>query len=117
VLFRSMLTSDMALGEYWTWAPFVQYVFTEDGLGQYSEFSAGFSLVRPLSESVGWFAEYYATLAEDGYREDKHFLGTGFTWLLSDFVQLDCYGGSALNGITPDYYLGAGLSFALSMGN
>jgi hypothetical protein len=110
-----MLTSDLALPSSWTWAPFVQYTFTEDGAGQYNELSAGFSFVHPLGGKVSWFTEYYATLAEDTFREDKHFLGTGFAWLLSDAVQLDCYGGSALNGETPDYYIGAGLSFRLSM--
>lgn len=111
-----MLTADMALNSVWTWAPFVQYDYTEDGLGQYNEFSAGFSVIRPLGDSTGWYLEYYITLAENGYREHKNFLGSGFTYLVSDELQLDFYGGTALNGDTPDYFIGAGLSFMLSLG-
>ncbi len=112
----AMLTADMALSSAWTWAPFVQYDLTEDGLGQYSKFSAGFSFIRPLGNSVGWYFEYYYTLAEDSFREDKNFIGSGFTYLVSDDFQLDIYGVTALNGDTPDYFIGAGLSFMLAMG-
>ena len=112
-----MLTADMALSPNWTWAPFAQYTYLEDGAGQYNELSAGFSLLRPLSAKTGWYVEYYITVAETGYREDNHYIGSGFTRLLSDQIQLDLYGGSALNGITPDYFIGAGVSFMFAMGN
>ncbi len=38
----AMLTADMTLSPSWTWAPFVQYDYTEDELGQYNQFSADF---------------------------------------------------------------------------
>ena len=112
----AMLTADMALSERWTWAPFVQYTLAEDAVAQYDELSAGFSFVRSLGQSSGWYVEYYTTIAENFFREDKNYLGTGFTHLLSDEVQLDIYGGSALNGETPDYFIGGGISFMIDFG-
>jgi len=110
-----MFTSDLALSPAWTLAPFVQYVYTGDSSGQYSELSAGFSVVRALGERAAWFVEYFGIVAQKNYRQDTHSLGTGLTCLLADNVQIDLYGGAALNGIMPDYYLGAGLSFMVDV--
>jgi hypothetical protein len=112
----AMLTADMALSPNWTWAPFVQYDYIEDELGQYSQFSAGFSFIRPVSKSLGWYFEYYITLAEDTFRDDKNYVASGFAYLVSDDFQLDIYAGTALNGTTPDYFVGGGLSFIFALG-
>ena len=112
----AMLTADMALSECWTWAPFIQYDLAEDAVTQYDNLSAGFSLIRSLGETTAWYVEYYGVISEAHFREDKNYIGTGFTQLLSDEVQLDIYGGSALNGETPDYFIGGGISFMVDLG-
>lgn len=109
----AMLTSDLALSERFAVAPFFQYEYLSAAGGQYSQASAGLSVLASLSSTTGWFVEYYGVLVEEGFGEDTNFVGTGVTYLVRDDWQFDIYGGQALNGVDPNWYLGFGMSFYL----
>ena len=63
-----------------------------------------------LTERVGTFLEYYATVRGRG-QHDEHAIDAGFTYLLTDNVQLDLSGGAGLNRAAPDFFVGAGIAW------
>jgi len=74
------------------------------------ELFAATSLGFALSERTGTFLEYAATVRGRG-EPDEHALDGGFTYLVTDDVQLDVSAGAGLNHAAPDYVIGVGLAW------
>ena len=62
-----------------------------------------------LSERVGAFAEFYGDLPEAS--ATSHLFNAGFTYLLTNDLQLDVAAGTALTDNAPDLYVGGGVSW------
>ena len=62
-----------------------------------------------LSERVGAFAEFYGDLPEAS--ASSHLFNAGFTYLVTNDVQLDLAAGTALTDNAPDFYVGGGVSW------
>ncbi len=69
--------------------------------------SLGVSLMNRLS----MYAESYGFLTQD--QTPDHRLDGGFTYLFSKNIQADISGGIGISDRSPDYFIGAGLSFRL----
>ena len=74
------------------------------------ELFAAASLGVSLTESTGAFLEYDTTVRGRGER-DEQALDGGFTYLLTDDLQLDISGGAGLNHAAPDFFVGAGVAW------
>jgi hypothetical protein len=73
------------------------------------------SLGAALTDKLSCFLEAYGFIKEKG--EADHRLDGGFTYLISNDVQIDCSGGIGLTQNAPDYFLSAGLSFRFNAFN
>ena len=73
-----------------------------------------FSLTASVAERAGAFIEYYATFSDEGIK-DEHALDGGFTWLVSDDLQLDLSAGAGLNNAAPDFYVAVGAAWRFSL--
>ncbi|MGB3778405.1 MAG: transporter [Tunicatimonas sp.] len=62
-----------------------------------------------LSERIGAFAEFYGDLPEAS--ATSHLFNAGFTYLLTNDLQLDLAAGTALTDNAPDFYIGGGVSW------
>jgi len=69
-----------------------------------------FSLIASIAERAGVFVEYYATFSDEGIA-DEHAMDGGFTWLVSDDLQLDLSAGAGLNHAAPDFYVSVGAAW------
>lgn len=78
--------------------------------GRVDELFAASSLGISLTERTGAFLEYYATVRGRG-KHDEQAVGGGFTYLLTDNVQLDISGGAGLDREAPDFSVGAGVAW------
>ena len=74
------------------------------------ELFAAASLGIALTDRVGGFLEFYATVRGEG-EPDEHAVDGGFTYLLTDDVELDVSAGAGLDRTAPDYFVGAGISW------
>ncbi|MCE5272556.1 transporter [bacterium] len=110
-----MFTSALTLSGRAALAPFVNYSYQSSPEGQYSEFSGGSSFAVSLGERLTWYAECFGTAVESGYGENTVSAGSGFLWLVRNNLQFDIHGLSALNGATPNYSLGVGMSVFTSI--
>jgi hypothetical protein len=64
-----------------------------------------------LTSKIGAFVESYGFLYEE-FKPD-HKADAGFTYLLSRNFQIDLSGGIGLSEISPDYFVGFGLSYRI----
>lgn len=110
-----MLTSALTLSGWVILAPFVNYSLQSSPEGQFSEFAAGSSFVFDLGNNLNWYAEGFVTTVESGFGRNTGSAGSGFLWLLRDNLQLDVHAITVLNGPSPDYSVGFGLSFFSSI--
>ena len=78
------------------------------GLSDWEDFLYTFVIGKSLSPKLSAFVEAYGFLINDGL--NPHSLDYGFTYLLNDDMQLDVYGGNALNDWAADYIFGLGFS-------
>jgi hypothetical protein len=78
------------------------------GVGRYS-LSAAFG----FGERWGAFAEVFGFVPLSGPDSTKNLFDAGFTFLVSDTVQLDMSGGIGLSEAADDWFVGAGISFRL----
>ena len=78
--------------------------------GRVFELFAAASLGVSLTEWTGAFLEYDATVRGRG-EHDEQALDGGFTYLLTNNVQLDISGGAGLNRAAPDFFVGAGIAW------
>lgn len=61
-----------------------------------------------VSNTVGFFAEYFQTIQKDA--KSEKLINAGFTWLVEPSLQLDISGGYHLYG-EQGYYIGLGISY------
>ncbi len=66
-----------------------------------------------LSGQLGCFAEVYGYLPE--FSHPDHRMDAGFTFLILDNLQVDLSGGIGLSEISPDYFIGTGLSWKFGL--
>ncbi|MCB0337559.1 MAG: transporter, partial [Bdellovibrionales bacterium] len=79
-----------------------------------SEF--GFSIAPSIhmSDAASIYFEYFGLYPESNVpEEDQHFMGTGFTYLVNDNMQLDARVGTGLNDASEDLFTGAGVVFRM----
>jgi hypothetical protein len=64
-----------------------------------------------LTDRVGSYAEWFALVPDgaDTSRTQQYFNG-GFTYLMTDNIQLDVRAGVGLNDAADDFFVGSGLS-------
>lgn len=78
--------------------------------GRFFEAANAVGISVPVTDVVGSFIEYFGF-----YRNNDggpaHNLNGGFTYLLTNNVQLDINGGVGLNGRADDWFTGAGFAF------
>ena len=72
------------------------------------------SLTSSITERVGAFVEYYAAFTDEGI-DDEHAMDGGFTWLVSDDLQLDISAGAGLNHAAPDFFVSVGAAWRFSL--
>jgi hypothetical protein len=73
---------------------------------------AALSLGASLDPRAGAFVEYYATLRGSG-EPDEHVVDGGFTYLVTDDVEIDVSAGLGLSRAAPDFFVGAGVSWRI----
>lgn len=73
------------------------------------EVAGGATLAYSLSETLGSFLELYTFRQEDN--PGATYLDGGFTYLLSNDLQLDVNGGVGLSDAADDYFVGAGVAY------
>jgi hypothetical protein len=77
----------------------------------YVEFSQSWTVGFSIVEGIGGYMEWFM-FAPDGAdtNHTQHYADGGFTFLISDDVQLDVRAGVGLNSAADDYFVGPGLS-------
>jgi hypothetical protein len=78
---------------------------------QYGELAASVAAGFGLSEKLGAFVELFGFLPEDDGGPSTSYLDAGFTWLLSNDLQLDVRAGVGLDGDADDLFAGVGLAW------
>jgi hypothetical protein len=73
-----------------------------------------FVLAASITERAGVFIEYYAAFTDEGI-DDEHAMDGGFTWLVSDDLQLDISAGAGLNHAAPDFFVSVGAAWRFSL--
>ena len=63
----------------------------------------------PITDRLGAFVEYFGSVATEG-EGDPHSIDGGFTFLLTEHVQLDIAGGGGITKAAADFFLGFGAS-------
>jgi hypothetical protein len=109
------LQPEAKLATEWTLAPHVSLAtnldvarLLRDGR-RYTELAASASLGVDLSPRMGAFAEAFGFAPEISGEKHTAYLDTGLTAMLTADLQIDVRGGVGLNGMGPDYFVGAGL--------
>ncbi|MBU4537017.1 MAG: transporter [Weeksellaceae bacterium] len=70
------------------------------------------SAAYTVTERLGAFAEVFGFLNK--YRKADHSLHGGFTYLISNDLQLDASSGFGISEISPDYFISCGVSYRFS---
>lgn len=79
---------------------------------RYLESSASLMASYALTNDLRVFGEAYGIYPESGYGlQEKEIADAGFTYQLTDRIQLDIRYGVGLSSYAPDYYTGAGIAF------
>ena len=68
------------------------------------------SLEGSLTSRWSAFVEYFSTIRASR-EEDEHGMDGGFTYLLSDDLQIDLSAGAGLNRAAPDFFVGFGIAW------
>lgn len=102
-----------ALTDYCTTAGQTQLNRAKDEVTDepYLEFSQSWTAGFGLTEAVGSYIEWFV-LAPDGAdtNHTESYLDGGFTYLVTDNLQLDVRGGVGLNQAADDYFVGTGFA-------
>ncbi len=80
-----------------------------DDEGRFLQGAGSAGLSWGLTDDIGTFVEYFG-IFQEGRGGPSHNLDGGFTFVLSDDVQLDASAGVGLNQQAPDFFVGTGLS-------
>jgi hypothetical protein len=104
---------DPSLGLVWSRSgslPLAGTVKVSD-LGNGFQLDNGLKLPFAIDDRRSAFVEWEANLPENG--SSRHWLNSGFQWLLSDDVQIDVSADLGLNDVGDDYRFGIGFSMRL----
>lgn len=75
----------------------------------YVEFAQSWTVAYSLTDTVGAYTEWFALFPSSADTErPEHFFNGGFTYLLSNDIQLDVRAGVGLNDAADDYFVGSG---------
>ena len=66
-----------------------------------------------IDDRTGAFVELFGDVALSDRGSPSHSIDGGFTFLLTETLQLDLAGGLGLSDVAPDWFVGAGVSFRL----
>ena len=86
---------------------------TDDETGDRHTLSRGIYTVAlgiSLGERTGAFVELYGDVSASDTGSPAHSFDGGFTWLLTDTLQLDLAGGVGLSDAASDWFVGLGVS-------
>jgi hypothetical protein len=77
----------------------------------YGEFAQSWTIGYSLSERLGAYTEWFV-LVPDGAdsARTEHYFNAGFTFLMSNDVQLDLRAGTGASRAADDYFVGSGMS-------
>lgn len=85
--------------------------FEDSTNGAYTEWAQSWTIAYTLTDKVGAYTEYYGLYPHSSVAVDaEHYFNGGFTYLVSNDIQLDIRGGTGLNGNATDYFIGTGIS-------
>ncbi len=104
----ALLALGWTLGGGFGFAADVNTSWLDAGEDRVFEVAGGVSLSCSLTGLLGSYAELYGFTPEGG--PGRTFLDGGFTYLLSDDLQLDLSGGMGLSAAADDFFVGFGLS-------
>jgi hypothetical protein len=80
----------------------------EDG-GEYVELAQSWTVGYSLSEQIGAYTEWFAFIPSGAdVARPEHYLNGGFTYLVSNNLQLDVRAGLGLNDEADDFFAGTG---------
>lgn len=90
------------------------YNLGADWNGETSDATAVYTLsaAYTVTEKLGAFAEVFGFLNK--YRKADHSLHGGFTYLITNDLQLDASSGFGISEISPDYFISCGVSYRFS---
>lgn len=83
---------------------------TGDDGDAYREGSGSLSLGYDASERVGAFLEVYGFVNGSGGGPNRSYVNAGATYLVDPDLRLDARAGVDMNGLSNDYFIGAGVS-------
>lgn len=72
-------------------------------------FGASLGAAFSLTDNFGTFIEYFGIFSDTN--KTTHNLMGGLTYLVSNDVQLDVYGGGGLNNVADDFFIGTGFGW------
>ena len=83
---------------------------TEPG-HRFLQTSASLSLAFAITDNIGSYLEYFGFYPNDHHADAAHALNGGFTYLITNNLQLDWRIGMGLNQEAPDFVTGVGISW------
>lgn len=78
--------------------------------GRFFQTGATLSTAFALTDELGMYTEYFGFYPSDRGSDCEHSLNGGFTYLITDNVQVDVRVGFGLNEQAPDFFTGTGLA-------
>jgi hypothetical protein len=98
------------LADRWSLAGNVNLSVPTGELGRFFQTSASVSVGWQITDVVGSYVEYFGFYPNERGRDAAHSLNGGFTFLLTNNLQLDIRAGVGLNEEADDLFIGTGLS-------
>jgi hypothetical protein len=78
----------------------------------YLETAQSWTVAYSLTERVGAYTEWYGLFPSGATTEHvQHYFNGGFTYLISNDIQIDIRAGVGLNDSADDFFMGVGMSF------
>ncbi len=78
---------------------------------EYYEFAQSWTVAYSLTDRLGGYTEWFGLFPTAAVTElPEHYFNGGFTYLVSDNIQLDVRAGVGLNNAADDYFVGLGAS-------
>lgn len=78
--------------------------------GRFFQSGASLTGAVALTDKLGAYVEYFGLYPSDREQDAEHTVNGGFTYLITDNLQLDVLAGFGLNEQAPDFFAGAGIS-------
>jgi len=88
------------------------YAYASEDGDRFHQFSGSLALEYQLTERWGTYIEYYGIVPETDNGPNTSFFNGGFTYLVTNNLQLDArVGVGVFNAPSPDYFTGVGVSW------